>query len=316
MNKVVFNQPTKNPKKDLEDLQSVTSTFLTSINSSFVEFFPQLEYVPKFLQFWRAHWENMGTFHYNTFTKWWISMKDGRGPDAEPSFARDKACNDFSGDEDTGMYLAILAVVAGSDNPRMATNAFVMACIAYPETLQLARDEIDKVCGKDTLRLPSLDDMANLPFVCATVKEVLRWRPIVPIMPQRVLVEDMEFEGYTFPAGTEFLANTMAICTNMCDDPDTFRPQRWLETKGGIDQDLWQYAFSSGRRSCVGYKLAQKMLFVTYARLLYCFDFKPVGKVNDRQLNAFSPGEPFPVKISVRSEAHEKLIREQAGSQR
>lgn len=312
LNKVVFNQPTNNPRKDLEDLQGVTSTFLTSINSSFVEFFPQLEYVPKFLQFWRAHWENMGTFHYNTFTKWWISMKDGREPDAAPSFARDKACNEFSGDEETSMYLSILAVVAGSDNPRMAINAFVMACIAHPETLQQARDEINKICGKDATRLPGLDDMASLPLVCATVKEVLRWRPIVPIMPQRVLVEDMEFEGYTFPAGTEFLANTMAISRNMCDDPETFRPQRWLEIKGGIDQDLWQYAFSAGRRSCVGYKLAQKMLFVAYARLLYCFDFESAGKVNDRQLNFFSPGEPFPVKIRVRSAAHEKLIRELA----
>ena len=241
-------------------------------------------------------------------------MKAGREPDAEPSFARDKACNEFSGDEEHGMYLSILAVVAGSDSPRMAINALVMASISYPETLQLARDEIDQICGKNATRLPGLDDMSNLPFVCATIKEVLRWRPIVLITPQRILVDDMEFTGYRFPAGTEFLANNMAICTNMCHDPETFRPQRWLETKGGINQDLWQYAFSAGRRSCVGYKLAQKMLFVAYARLLYCFDFKPVGEVNDRQLNAFSPGEPFPVRVSVRSAAHEKLIREQAGS--
>lgn len=36
------------------------------------------------------------------------------------------------------------------------------------------------------------------------VKEVLRWRPTVPLVPQRVLVEDMDFEGYRFPKGTEF----------------------------------------------------------------------------------------------------------------
>ncbi len=79
-----------------------------------------------------------------------------------------------------------------------------------------------------------------------------------------------------------------------------------------VEQDLWQFAFSGGRRMCVGYKLAQKELFIAYSRLLFCFDFSPAGPFDDKILNAFSPGEPFPVRVTVRSKAHEELIRSEA----
>jgi cytochrome P450 len=38
--------------------------------------------------------------------------------------------------------------------------------------------ELDEVVGKN--RLPSFDDMPSLPTVRAVIKEVLRWRPVVP----------------------------------------------------------------------------------------------------------------------------------------
>lgn len=321
MYKVVTNTALHKSRAELEDLQKVTSTFLTSINSSFAEFFPQLNILPRCLQFWRPHWERMGTFHYNVFKHWWAGMRSLREPGAEPSFVRDTILKEYSGNEEQAMYLTMLVIVAGADNPRMTMNAWVMACLAYPEAMQLARDELDRVCGLEAHRLPSLDDLPDLPYMCAVVKEVLRWRPTVPLVPQRVLVEDLEFEGYRFPAGTEFLVNSVPVCNNGYYKPAEFCPERWLEensnkehgSKGGVEQDLWQFAFSAGRRSCVGYKLAQKELFIAFARLAYCFDFSPMDKFDDTKLNAFNPGEPFPVKATVRSPAHERLIREAAG---
>jgi cytochrome P450 len=130
-----------------------------------------------------------------------------------------------------------------------------------------------------------------------------------------MLVEGLEFEGYHFRAGTEFLINSISVCRDGYEAPDEFHPERWLEGKQcerGIDQDLWTYAFGAGRRSCVGYRLAQKELFVALSRLIYCFDFSPAGRLDDTKLNAFNPGEPFPVKVTPRSPAHEVLIRAEA----
>jgi hypothetical protein len=58
--KIMTNRDLDKSTKLLEDLQMVTSTFLTSINTSFIDFFPSLARLPIFLQFWRPHWESLG----------------------------------------------------------------------------------------------------------------------------------------------------------------------------------------------------------------------------------------------------------------
>ncbi|KAF2004362.1 cytochrome P450 [Amniculicola lignicola CBS 123094] len=276
----------------------VTATSITSVNSGPIEFFSQISRLPVVTQFWRQHWETLGTFHRKVFLHWWENMRPLEENQARPSFLQDIIHTKYSEikGEEEAMYLIILAISAGSGNP--------------PKS---ARDEIEAVIG-DANQLPTVSDLPKLPYMCAVVKEVLRWRPIVPLVPNRVLVEDLSFDGYYFPAGTDFLVNSIAVCTHIptYPDPESFSPERWLkstEDGGGIAQDLWQYTFSAGMRSCSGFKLAQKELFVSWARLLYCFNFVPVGECGDRELNAFSLGEPFQLQVRVRGERYSRLIR-------
>ena len=51
--------------------------------------------------------------------------------------------------------------------------------LIYPEFQRKAQEEIDRVIGND--RFPTLADQANLPYVDALVKEVLRWHPVTPL---------------------------------------------------------------------------------------------------------------------------------------
>lgn len=95
------------------------------------------------------------------------------------------------------------------------------------------------------------------------------------MIPQHQLTEDVEFEGYIFTAGTNFLINGIALGKDV-DDPQAFRPERWLDAnEGSITQGL--YYFGGGRRICVGYTVAQTHLFRAFARLVYCFDYTAVG---------------------------------------
>lgn len=48
----------------------------------------------------------------------------------------------------------------------------------HPAVLKRARSEIDSVVGTD--RLPTYSDRSQLPYVDAILKEVIRWRTIVP----------------------------------------------------------------------------------------------------------------------------------------
>ena len=51
--------------------------------------------------------------------------------------------------------------------------------VMYPEIMLRAQQEIDGVVGRD--RLPTFDDSADLPYIAAVIREVLRWRPIAPL---------------------------------------------------------------------------------------------------------------------------------------
>lgn len=68
---------------------------------------------------------------------------------------------------------------AGSDTSSSTLVTFVLACCAFPEVLAKAWEELDRVVGPH--RSPSFDDEANLPYVKAFVKEVLRWRSVAII---------------------------------------------------------------------------------------------------------------------------------------
>lgn len=48
----------------------------------------------------------------------------------------------------------------------------------FPEIQAKAQAELDAVVGRD--RLPSFDDRANLPYINALCKELLRFNPPVP----------------------------------------------------------------------------------------------------------------------------------------
>jgi cytochrome P450 len=91
-----------------------------------------------------------------------------------------------------------------------------------------------------------MTDMEQMPYICALMKEVLRWRPIFPFTPDHVLTSDMEFEGYNFPASVGFVINGIAVC-NECEDPDTFKPERWLD---GHEADAWLKGIHAPRKGC------------------------------------------------------------------
>ncbi|OQE41136.1 hypothetical protein PENCOP_c005G06812 [Penicillium coprophilum] len=302
--------------KELADLQDVVTQFVGSIGASLVDWFPELDSLPRFLQVWRKHWEKLGLWNYEVYRSWWVPVRQQINAGiAPPSFVRDVLLHEntkFTGDDEEAMYVAMQLIEAGSDTTRGALNIFTMATLCHPEAFQKAREEVDRVCANDKniLRLPNITDMAQMPYICAFIKEILRWRPMFPLLPDHMLTSDLEFEGYKFPAGVGFVINGIAV-GNECEDPDTFKPERWLDGhEADVAHGLWQ--FGGGRRICVGYRLAQRGLFLNIARLVMCYDYAAAGLYNSRHLNHHRTDEPFPVKVTVRSKEHAKLIIEEA----
>ena len=56
---------------------------------------------------------------------------------------------------------------------------FMLAMIAYPEKQRKCQEELDTVIGRS--RMPTFADWNRLPYIRATVREALRWRPVAPL---------------------------------------------------------------------------------------------------------------------------------------
>ena len=56
---------------------------------------------------------------------------------------------------------------------------FTLAMIAYPAVQKKAQEELDRVIGRS--RVPTLEDRDRLPYIRATLREILRWRPAAPL---------------------------------------------------------------------------------------------------------------------------------------
>ena len=95
----------------------------------------------------------------------------------------------------------------------------------HPDIQKKAQEEIDTVIGND--RLPEISDRDDLPYIVAILKEVLRWKPILPLSESELLAffiydddqlavshsstEDDEYNGYFIPKGTSVLANAWLV---------------------------------------------------------------------------------------------------------
>ena len=57
--------------------------------------------------------------------------------------------------------------------------SFIVAALLRPEIQTIAQKELDAVTRRE--RLPTFKDRSKLPFIDAICKEILRWRPVVPM---------------------------------------------------------------------------------------------------------------------------------------
>ncbi|BAF19343.1 ferruginol synthase [Oryza sativa Japonica Group] len=147
--------------------------------------------------------------------------------------------------------------------------------IQNPEVMTKVREELTNVLGDKLVMDES--DIARLPYLQAVVKETLRLRTVVPLVPRKAEV-DIEVNGYRIPKGTNVILNAWAInrSADAWSEPDKFIPERFLggETRGYLGQDFEMIPFGLGRRICPGMPLAQKLIPLIIGTLLHRFEWE------------------------------------------
>ncbi|KAJ7170774.1 cytochrome P450 [Mycena crocata] len=253
-----------------------------------VEIFPWMKRFPT----WMAKWKRDGLAWHEKETEMFEKLNAGVNEDmatgkAEQCFVRELIETEkrHGLSQKECAWLAGIMFSAGAETTLGTLINFVLAMTLYPDVMRKAQHELDTVVGRE--RLPNFGDKDSLPYIRAIIKESLRWRPVSPLAVPRCTTEDDWYDGYFIPKGTHVIPNVWAMNRDptIFPDFDEFRPERFLDSTGKLDQvppdthGMGHATFGFGRRICVGMSFASQVLFIQIAMLLWSFDFeKPLDK--------------------------------------
>ena len=157
--------------------------------------------------------------------------------------------------------------------------------LLHPDKMTKLKAELKSVLGGK--KIVEETDISGLPYLQATIKELLRYHPVAPLLSPHVAERETEVSGYTIPKDTKVFVNIWAISRdpNIWKNPDSFEPERFLDSE--IDfrgQHYELIPFSSGRRNCPGMPLASRMLPYMIATMCQNFDWKLEKGAESKQL--------------------------------
>lgn len=166
-------------------------------------------------------------------------------------------------------------VLDAADTVSLHINWGMTLLINNQHVLKKAQEEIDTKIGKD--RWIDDNDIKNLVYLQAIVKEVLRLYPPGPLLVPHENTEDCVVSGYHIPKGTRLYTNVMKLQRDpkIWSNPEQFDPDRFFNTD--IDfrgQDYKFIPFGSGRRSCPGMTYALQVEYLTIGHLIQGFDYR------------------------------------------
>lgn len=203
----------------------------------------------------------------------------------------------------------VLTMLLAGEDTTSSTAAWALHFLAeYPDIHAKIRAEADEVFGDQ--RLPGDPaSISRLKYAEAVVNEVLRVQPVAPLIAAEP-TKDTTLAGRD---GNElFLRQGQPILmldsygarrdTQRFPDPDTFRPERWLE--GTLPPEALPFApFGNGPRFCPGRNLAVIEAAMVTSVLGRAFDFEAdpsAGLVTERMTFAAFPANLY-LRVRPRS---------------
>ncbi|KAF7346265.1 O-methylsterigmatocystin oxidoreductase [Mycena sanguinolenta] len=213
-------------------------------------------------------------------------------------------------DEVAIQAVAATAYAGGADTTVSSLGSFFLAMALYPEIQKKAQTEIDAVIG--TLRLPEFEDRPSLPFVEAVYREVMRWRPVLPLGVAHASSEADVYNGYFIPKGTTVISNIWAMTRDesIYSGPERFNPDRFFTADGKLNNDDTILAFGCGL-------VPHATVWATIASVLSTFNIAKAKDATGKEIDVdpkYSDGllshpGPFACAITPRSETAKALVQ-------
>ncbi|CAL8121418.1 unnamed protein product [Orchesella dallaii] len=166
--------------------------------------------------------------------------------------------------------------LAGAETTASTTAWCLLFLLTNPEVQKKLQEEIDRVVPNGTFLTEEHEPLLH--YTRATLSETLRMGDVLPLMVPRSATEDTTCGGFFIPKGTYIMANTHKINhdKDYWKDPETFRPERFIDDNGHFKSDPRLKPFGFGKRACLGERLASMSLLHYLTALMQNFTFLAV----------------------------------------
>jgi cytochrome P450 len=157
-------------------------------------------------------------------------------------------------------------ILAGHETTASSITWALLCLHAEPVALQKLEREIEEAGSE----LPD-EQLASLSFLQAVCLETLRLRPVIPVV-SRELQQPLRLGDKTLPPGV-FVTPCAYLAHRRPEsfpDPDTFRPERFLERRF---PPYVYFPFGGGVRRCIGMSFALLEMQIVLGTLLRSFRF-------------------------------------------
>jgi cytochrome P450 len=210
-------------------------------------------------------------------------------------------------DPETGQSLSVEHVVdnivsflmAGYDTTALALTWTLYLVSQSPEWEERIRQEVDRVAGSGPV---TSDHVEHLATVQQVLNESLRLYPTAPIIV-RDIIDDIEFDGVTVPAGTIGLIPIFAIHRHRqhWQDPDRFDPGRFSPEKPKPSRFQFM-PFGAGPRICIGAAFATieaTIMLASFVRAAH-FEIEPGFNPEPSGQMFLLPKNGMPMRVTMR----------------
>lgn len=220
--------------------------------------------------------------------------------------------------EDTGDLLSMLLTVQDENGRFMSDRQILDECITlfiaghettaamltwvfyllteHPDIKEKLVAEIEEKVGKTQIQF---EQLADLPFLDAVLKETLRLYPVAPAFG-RAVQEPFSIGEHHFPKNAVLTISSFATHRrpDLYEHHDTFWPERFLNEESTPDRYTY-FPFGAGSRICLGNMFAMMESAVILTTVLQHVDFKRVDSapVELDTLVTLRPKEPLRLVI-------------------
>lgn len=160
---------------------------------------------------------------------------------------------------DLEISMTVFTFLFASQDATSSASTWLFQLMANcPDILDRVREENLAVRGGDPNVRFSMDILENMPYTRAVVKETLRYRPPVIMVPYVVKKDFPVTDTYTVPKGSMVVPSVWPALHDpeVYPEPESFNPDRWITGDAENAKKNW-LVFGTGPHYCLGQTYAQ-----------------------------------------------------------